>query len=69
MVGTAPVRQGDSFFVGVMLLLLVVLLWTASNFLTNYQLYVLRAEGRAGTSAYHSLAAHRATTSRLPSPT
>ncbi|UZJ54380.1 hypothetical protein CBS101457_003700 [Exobasidium rhododendri] len=31
-------RHGDSFFVGVMLLLLVVLLWTGSNFLTNYQL-------------------------------
>lgn len=35
---TTPPRHGDSFFVGIMLLLLVVLLWTASNFLTNYQL-------------------------------
>ena len=31
-------RTNDTFFVGVSLLLLVVLLWTSSNFLTNYQL-------------------------------
>jgi hypothetical protein len=28
----------DTFFVGILLLLLVVLLWTGSNFLTNFQL-------------------------------
>ncbi|MCO5599925.1 hypothetical protein L7F22_054032 [Adiantum nelumboides] len=31
-------RTNDTFLVGVSLLLLVVLLWTSSNFLTNYQL-------------------------------
>lgn len=34
----AAPRTDDTFYVGVALLMLVVLLWTSSNFLTNYQL-------------------------------